>query len=165
MNTKELFEEFTIKIYEAPLNEYRENGNIRDLSNPISVVMLVIDFDTEVTMNGICDYIGNNTGRFSIEIVAALKEIGCQSYAEKLQNIQNIATTAGMTYQTIQQERSGATQYSVTSFSELHGEKWSTASEEMESIASEINSNEMRARAEMFVSDHVDAFRRALELK
>jgi hypothetical protein len=51
----DLLEEFGIKIYEAPASDHRDSGRIADTSDPISVAMLVIDFRTEVEMNGMVD--------------------------------------------------------------------------------------------------------------
>ncbi len=48
----ELLSQFSIKIYEPPLSELRDSGTIRNLSDPIAVMMLIVDFETEVTMNG-----------------------------------------------------------------------------------------------------------------
>ena len=44
------FSQFTIKIYEPPLSLIRDRGEVQDLSNPIHVLLLVVDFHTEVTM-------------------------------------------------------------------------------------------------------------------
>jgi hypothetical protein len=104
MTPAELLSEFAIRIYDLPLSEIRDNGMIRDISNPVAIVMLVVDFDTEVSMNGINNFIGNSTGVFANETVAALRAIGCDTQAGQLQKILAIANAAGMTHDMIQRE-------------------------------------------------------------
>ncbi|MFM8581356.1 MAG: hypothetical protein ACKOFW_07615 [Planctomycetaceae bacterium] len=71
MTAGELLGEFSIKIHRPPLSDIRDNGTIQDLSKPIAVVMLVVDFDTEISVNGLIDFIGNSTGLYAKETVAA----------------------------------------------------------------------------------------------
>lgn len=52
--------------------DLRRSGAIAELSNPVAVLMLVIDFDTEVAMNGITDFLRNSTGIYGTETVRAL---------------------------------------------------------------------------------------------
>ena len=52
----DIVSELSIKIYEEPLASWRESSKITDLSNPLSVLMLIIDFETEVSMNGILNF-------------------------------------------------------------------------------------------------------------
>jgi hypothetical protein len=162
MSPADMLSELSIKIYEPPLSALRDDGTICDLSNPIAVVMLVIDFETEVSMNGINNFIGNFTGRYAAETVAALRKIGCAADAERLQRILDIVAAAGMTHDAIQQERSVITESTVTSFSKMHGDKWDSASEEIKRIESEIDYSDITAHAERFVADHAETFRDAL---
>ncbi len=158
MMPDELLSQFSIKIYEPPLSELRDSGTIRNLSDPIAVMVLIVDFETEVTMNGINNFIGNSTGLFADETVAALKIIGCTTQADQLQRILDIATAAGMTYATIQQDRSQLAPYAITSFSELHGDKWDTANAAIQAIDVEIDYSQIMMHAETFVALHANAF-------
>ncbi len=162
MTPEELLSEFSIKIYEPPLCEMHDNGEIRDLSNPIAALMLVVDFETEVSMNGINNFIGNSTGLFANETVAALKTIGCETQAVQLEQILAIAAAVGMTHDAIQQGRSGLQQHAITSFSDLHGDKWDAASEQIDAIESDIEYSDMMSRAEDFVRLHTEVFQKAL---
>jgi hypothetical protein len=162
MTPSDLLDEFSIKIYEPPLSEIRDSGLVRDLSNPIAVVMLVVDFDTEVEMNGINNWIGNSTGLYAEETVVALEMIGCVSQAMQLKHVLEIAAAAGMTHDAIREDRSGLAEFAVTSFSKIHGDKWDAASDEISNIHSLINYEEIRAHAERYVAIHADAFHVAL---
>lgn len=158
MTPIDLLSEFSIKIYEPPLSEMRRNGAIRAVSNPIAVVMLVVDFETEVSMNGINNFLGNSTGLYAHETVAALEQMGCFTQAQQLKRILEIATDAGMTHDAIRRDRSSLSEYAITSFAELHGDKWDNASEEIGKVDSEIDYSDIINHAERFVAIHQNAF-------
>jgi hypothetical protein len=52
--------------------------------------MLVIDFDTEVHMQGLCGFLENSTGRFLDETIDALEAIGAQETAATMRRIRAI---------------------------------------------------------------------------
>lgn len=162
MTAFDLLDAFSIKIYEPPLSKLRDNGGIRDLSNPIAVVMLVVDFETQVSMNGINNFIGNNTGIYADETVAALELIGCSDQSQKLKRILEIAAAAGMTYDAIQQDRSGQAEFAITTFTMLHGKKWDAASAEIDMLDRTIDYPDIMQHAERFVAEHRNEFIAAL---
>ena len=151
-----------MRIYEPPLSELRDSGALTDLSNPVSVVMLLIDFETEVSMNGIADYIGNSTGLYAKETVAALEVIGCKTAADVLGRILDVASNAGMTHESIQAERSGLGPYALTSFSEMHGGKWDLALDEVDRLCNTIDFEHVLREVAIFVAEHRATFERAL---
>ena len=164
MDLDDLFSEFSIKIYEEPLSDLRTSGAIRDLSNPISVAMLIVDFNTEVEMNGILNFIGNSTGLYARETVEALRTVGCERDAEKLREILDIADIAGMTHAAIQADRSNLEAFAVTSFSSLHGDKWDDATTRVDSIADEVDFGAVLTATESFIGQHKTTFEKAVAI-
>jgi hypothetical protein len=162
MTPQELLDTFAIKIYEPPLASLRDSGAITDLSSPISVAMLLVDFDTEVAINGITDFIGNSSGRYINETISALRKISCGAEAEVLAKIEAITSAVGMTHQAIQAERSGLAEYSITSFSQLHGDKWRAVSTQVHELCSSINFAHVTERVLQFVAANKIAFENAL---
>ncbi len=124
MTASELLDELSVKAYEEPLSALRESGQIADVSNPVCALMLVIDFETEFSMNGIADYLGNSAGAYADQTVEALVRMGCPDAAEKLRTILERSRAAGMTHEAVQAGRSGLPEYGVTSFAKTHGDKW-----------------------------------------
>ena len=92
MTPAELVEALSIQIYSPPLSEHRSSGRIADTSAPLSVAMLILDFDTEVAMNGSNSFLGNSNGDYARETVTALEIIGCAGAARLLSEIIGIAT-------------------------------------------------------------------------
>ncbi len=165
MTADDLLMEFSIKIYEPPLSDIRDTGAIADLSNPISVVMLIIDFRTEIEMNGILDFIGNSTGLYAQQTVTALELIDCQREAQVLRDILSIAERAGMTHEAIQADRAeiaSGEEFVVTSFTETHGDKWDTASDRIVSLEETIDLAKVEDNAARFVENHRAVFEKAL---
>jgi hypothetical protein len=163
MNASEILSDLAIQIYSPPLSKIRESGKISDLNSPISVLMLVIDFETEVSMNGIVDFIGNSTGRYASETVQALKVLRCNDAAMKLADLLETANAAGMTHDAIQRERQGVAPYTVTSFRKLHGEKWSHACAILHEIERKIDFGDVFKRAETFVDQNKEVILAAMK--
>jgi hypothetical protein len=94
----DLLSDLSIAIYSEPLAQFRDSEAIRDLDNPLAVVILLIDYETECSMNGVVTMLGNSTGSRLPETIAALKIIGCENHSTCLADIRDIALSAGMTY-------------------------------------------------------------------
>lgn len=124
--------------------------------------MLVIDFDTEVAMNGLTDFLGNSTGRYAKETVAALKRIGCAEDAALLRQILSVASRAGMTQAAIQEDRQKLAPFAVSTFAEVHGTKWQRALNRIEPLSDQLDFDRIRRRAEEFVARHLGAVKEAL---
>lgn len=163
MNTGNLISELYIKSYKDPLWQIRSTGAIKDTSNPICVIMLVIDFETEVTMNGIENFIGNSTGDFTEETVTALTVIGCEKQALQLQTILTIASAAGLSRETIQKDQSNMPQYSIVSFAGIYGSKWNDALDKISALNELIDYQQIRDCAEEYVRHHVLYFQKLLD--
>lgn len=127
MDASKLLDDLSVRIYKSPLSNFREDGRICDTTNPLSVVMLLIDYETECSMNGINGFLGNSAGSRLGETIVAVRRIGCSDHATVLEEIQATANAAGMTYEAMQNDRSGLQEFAVTSFAALHGDKWDDA--------------------------------------
>jgi hypothetical protein len=86
------------------------------------VVILVLDFDTEVNMQGMLGFLENSTGLYLAETIEAFHRIGAQATADILQNIQGILETHGVSTSQLRSDFDGTTLYQITSFNELHGD-------------------------------------------
>lgn len=162
MRGLDLLDELSIRIYQPPLSERRASGRIADTADPISVVMLVVDLETEVSMNGIADFMGNSTGLYAAETVLALERVGCPDDATVLRSILEVAAAAGMSHSAIQADRSHLALYEISSFSETHGDKWDAALRVIEELHQKVDYQRVRECAARFVSEHEALFLRAL---
>jgi hypothetical protein len=114
-----LIEALSIRIYERPLCVARER--LHQVSDPLRVPILVLDFDTEVSMNGVLGFLENRTGLFLPETIDAFERIGASETAAVLRAIQGTLEKHGVTPSKLRAEFVGAEPYTVTTFRELHG--------------------------------------------
>lgn len=156
MNAAQLLDELSVRIYESPLAEFRQDGRISDPSNPLSIVMLLIDYETECSMNGIVGFLGNSSGQRLPETIDAIRVIGCVDHAITLEQISATAASGGMTHNVIQQDRAGMKPFAVTSFAELHGEKWNAIVGTIHALHDSVDWDEFWQAATNFVGKHAD---------
>ncbi|MCE2815531.1 MAG: DUF4375 domain-containing protein [Planctomycetaceae bacterium] len=158
-----LLSDLSIAIYAEPLSGFRDTAAIRDLNNPLAVVMLLIDYETECSMSGIVTLLGNSAGSRLPETITALKLIGCDSHATCLAQIQEIAKQSGMTYDAIQKDRSSLSEFTVTSFHALHGDQWDDAAEMIRSIHDTIDFDDFWIKLNAYVERHEEELRSHIE--
>ena len=123
--------------------------------------MLIVDFNTEIEMNGILNFIGNSTGLYARETVEALRIIGCDYDAETLKKILDSADDVDMTHAAIQTDRRSLEPYAVASFSSVHGDKWDEASTLIDSLEDEIDFGRVLNATEEFIELHKTRFEKA----
>jgi hypothetical protein len=128
----------------------------------LHIAVLVIDFETEVSMSGISNFLGNSTGRYLAETVEALRILGRTQDAETLREIASVADSAGMTYEAIQSDRATIEPYTVTSWETLHGEKWSKASARIRELGEKIDFPQIMEALLRLVASNDSVFREAL---
>jgi hypothetical protein len=129
----EIVTELSIRIYEPPLSELRDR--LADLPAAIRVPMLVLDFDTEVSMQGILGFLENSTGLFLNQTIDAFSEIGAMQTAATLTDVRTIMERHGVTPADLRADFEGTTEYQITSFQELHGDERSAMASEVDDAA------------------------------
>ena len=155
--------DLSIAIYAEPLSCFRDTAAIRDPTNPLAVVMLLIDYETECSMSGIVTLLGNSTGSRLPETIKALESIGCASHATSLAQIQEIGRQSGMTYDAIQEDRSSLSEFTVTSFSALHGDKWDDATDRIRLIHDTVDFDEFWLKLNAYVARNEAELRSRME--
>lgn len=133
---REIIETLSIKIYEPPLSTLRDR--LSELPEVVRVVILLIDFDTEVTMQGILGFLENSTGLYLPETIQAFATIGANETAQVLRRIQAIMAKHGVSPSRLREDFAEVEQYQITSFAELHGEQLEPMTEEIDQEAEKL---------------------------
>ena len=136
LSTEDLVQALSIRLYESPLNRLRETLSSRP--EVFRVLTLVIDFDTEVSMNGILGFLENSSGHWLTETIEAFDIIRANETACILRRVQAAMNRHGISSSTLRSEVNAGTQYSVVSFRELHGAKSEDMSREVTQIAQDL---------------------------
>ncbi len=123
------------------------------------------DFETEVSMNGIINFLGNSTGVYANETVSALEVINYPEASSALKAIIQEGEKAGMTHDSIQIDRAPLKEYAVSSFSEIHGKKWDDACDKIFETEESINYDTLYEKMEIYLSVHKTVVSEFLDIK
>jgi hypothetical protein len=122
-----LIEALSTRIYEAPLSAARDH--LREIAEPLRVPILVLDFDTELNMNGMLGFLENSTGLYFPETIEAFDKIGASQTASILRAIESTLERHGVTPSGLRVDFVGTQEYQITTFRELHGDLGTMPSE------------------------------------
>jgi hypothetical protein len=122
MNVDQLLQELSTQIYEQPLSATRHESDYPNLSNPLHIAVLLIDFDTEININGMLGFLENSNGQHLDKIVEALRLIGAHKSEHELRLVQDCMRSHGVSWERLRADFEGHEAFEVTSFSELHGD-------------------------------------------
>ncbi len=162
MDASQLLDELSVLIYSPPLSDFRLDGRISDTTNPLAVVMLLIDYETEYSMSGITGFLGNSAGSRLPETIRAIRAIGSDEHADILESIQSTAISAGMTYDAMQADCVGLESFAVTSFEKLHGDKWGEACCSIHTLHDKVDWDSFWSAMLGFVEKNVDSIKSQL---
>lgn len=82
----------------------------------------MLDFDTEVNMQGMLAFLENSIGLYLPETIEAFDRIGAQATAGILRKIMGILETHGVSTWRVRGDFDGTMPYQIASFNELHGD-------------------------------------------
>jgi hypothetical protein len=120
LSPAKLVEALSIRIYEPPLSTARDR--LREVAEPLRVPILVLDFDTEVCMNGMLGFLENSTGLFLPETIEAFDRIGASETASILRAIEKTLEKHGVSPARLRADFAGTQEHQITTFRELHGD-------------------------------------------
>ncbi len=135
MTADDVIQDLTGKIYIHPLSTARSEPDFPNLANPLHLVILLIDCDTEILMNGMLGFLENMTGRHLASTIEALKRIGALAAARDLQGIQDCMARHGVTWERLRGDLQGTREYDITSFHKLHGAQLAPFASEVTKLA------------------------------
>ncbi len=120
MNADELIWDLAVKVYQDPLTKLRTQADYPNLSNPLHLVTLLIDLDTEISMNGILGFLENMCGEHLSRTIEALEVIGAPKCAAILKAVEECMKRHGVTWNRLRGDFVNTHEFQVSSFRELH---------------------------------------------
>jgi len=136
VNADSLVQELAVRVYQQPLLGVRSETDYPSLSNPLHLAVLLIDCDTEIEMNGMLGFLENMTGRHLPETIEALHLIGAPKCAALFCSIQACMTKFGVSWQRLRADFEGTTEFEITSFRKMHGDRLDSFATEVGELAS-----------------------------
>jgi hypothetical protein len=108
------------KPYEKPILAVRDHPSWPNLSNPLHVALLLIDFDTELCMNGILGFLENSTGAHLDQTIDAFRLVRAEQTATTLSQIRGAMQRHSVSHQQLRSDFQGTSEFQITSSSQLH---------------------------------------------
>ncbi|KZE73326.1 hypothetical protein AV654_32690 [Paenibacillus elgii] len=108
-------------------NRYRqENIQLKDeevffkLPALLRDIVLLIDFDTELNMNGILGFLENSTGKYLNETIEALERIGAVCDADAMKAIKRILENYNLSTGKLHRDLQDLEPYEINHFRQVH---------------------------------------------
>jgi hypothetical protein len=120
LSPRELVERLSIRIYEPPLSAARDQ--LKDVGDALRVSILILDFDTEVSINGILGFLENSTGLYLSQTIDAFERIGARETSTILRAVEATMQRHGITPERLRGDFDGTAAFEITSFAKLHGD-------------------------------------------
>jgi hypothetical protein len=117
----EILNELGVRIYREPLSALRHAPGWPSLENPLHLAMLLIDFDSELLMNGMLGLLENPTGAYLDQTIDAFSMLGENETAEILRGIRAVMEKYHITHKKLREPHQHAVEYQIVTFTELHG--------------------------------------------
>lgn len=132
MNIDNYIQDLSIQIYENPLLDVHSELDYPNLNNPLHLITLFIDCDTEIDMNGFFGYLENSNGKYLPNIIEALGLINSIKTYELFKNIKKCMDKYNVTWEKLRNDFKNSKELEITTFEKLHGQS-------LKSFSSEIN--------------------------
>ena len=111
-----------IKIYQPDMTRLTEREVFRAFPEALRTIILIINFDTEVSMNSILGFLENSTGEYLPETAEAFRRIGAEQTSTSLHNVQKILERHQASTQQLRDDVSNLPLYSISSFADTHSQ-------------------------------------------
>jgi len=159
MTGRQMLDDLAVRIYEEPLLHIRNAPEWPSLTNPLHLTALLVDFDTEVAINGILGFLENSSGAHLDKTIDAFIALGAHDTAEVLQRIREVLRKHGVSHQKLRSDFKNTSQYEITSFSKLHGASLNEFAQEVCAIADLLYSDRTSQgspflRLEVYLEEH-----------
>jgi hypothetical protein len=120
MTAEDIVGNISLNLYEEQNSRIREEV-FDSLPNLIKDIILIIDLDTELSMDGILGFLENSTGLFLEDTIQALERISAFADSKILKRIQTILRQHGTSTKRLREDVNAGALYEIASFSKTHG--------------------------------------------
>jgi hypothetical protein len=120
MTADQLVWKLAVKVYEDPLVKVRSEPDYPNLGNPLHLVTLLIDADTEITMNSILGFLENMTGDHLSSTIEALDVIGAPKCAAVFRAVEECMKRHSVTWNRLRGDLADSEEFQVSSFRKPH---------------------------------------------
>ncbi|KIV52192.1 hypothetical protein TS65_25430 [Aneurinibacillus migulanus] len=131
-------EEIALNLYKEENYHLYEKAIFYKLPIVIRDVILIINFDTELNMQGILGFLENSTGLFLDDTIETLERIQAEEDYKILKAIRSILQKNNVSTSDLRVNVDSQEEYSVNNFIETHGSEYDEMADEICKIADRL---------------------------
>ncbi|MET3544881.1 hypothetical protein ABID47_001475 [Paenibacillus favisporus] len=135
---EEIINEIALNLYNEENYHLTERDTFDKLPAVIRDIILVINLDTELNMQGILGFLENSTGLFLNDTIETLQRIQAEEDYDILKAIKSILEQNNVSTQDLRNNVDNQMEYSITSFSETHSSKYDDMVSEISEVADKL---------------------------
>lgn len=162
MSAEDIVGDICLNLYKQENSAIRENETFDRLPTVIRDIIFIIDFDTELNMNGILGFLENSTGLFLDDTIETLERINAVEDYEILKRIKGIMIKHQISTQQLRDGVNSGSQYEITSFSHTHGHRCGSIAKEIGNEAEQLYLYQNKRNIFDYLLDYVDLNKAAL---
>lgn len=138
LSAEDIVGQICMGLYEEENYHIRDNEIFLRLPTILKDIILIIDFDAELSMNGILDFLENSTGLFLDDTILALERIKAHEDYLVLNKIKDILKKYGVCPYDLRCSVNKSNLYEISSFSTTHDNKYNEMAEEISREAKKL---------------------------
>lgn len=119
MSGEEIVGSIAMDMYRAEFASIRER--VTELPAVLRDIMLIIDLDTELSMNGMTGFLENASGQYMDKTIEALVRIGDNADAAILQKVGQLLSDQGVTVGQLREHVERLSEHDITTSLQTHG--------------------------------------------
>src|SRR4051812_35052305 len=118
MSGQDILNDIGLKAYKQPLSAIRHHPKWPSLTAPLHVALLLVDFDTEVSMNGLLGFLENSTGAYLDQTIEAFRIVGATQRSQTLCRVREVMSRHSVSHLHLREPHCHTKGYQITSFRE-----------------------------------------------
>ena len=135
---EEIINEIVSNLYNEENYHLTERDTFYKLPVVLRDIILVINLDTELNMQGILGFLENSTGLFLNDTIETLHRIQAKEDYEILKAIKSILEQNNVSTLGLRNKVDNQIEYSITTFSETHSSKYDDMVSEISEVAAKL---------------------------
>lgn len=135
---EEIVNEIAMQLYKEQNHGLTEKDTFYKLPLVIRDVILLINLDTELNMQGILGFLENSTGLFLDDTIETLEGIRAEEDCQILKTIRSILESSKVTVSDLRANVNRQEEFSISSFFETHGPQYGEMADRICEIADEL---------------------------
>jgi hypothetical protein len=135
---EEIINEIALNLYNKENYKITERDTFYKLPVVIRDIILLINLDTELNMQGIMGFLENSTGLFLDDTIETLQRIQAKDDYEILKAIKFILEQNNISTMDLRNNVNNQMEYSITTFSETHSSKYDDLISEISEVADKL---------------------------